>query len=223
VKRADPFTFFDVIYCINLDRRPDRWLEAQAEFAALGIAGRVERVAGIDLSQPQLGCCLSHIECARRAARAGAETALVLEDDVTFPGFSPARLARSLERLRRKPDWELFYLGGHVEGWPVEIRPHLFRARIAQTHAYALHRRAFARVLDALPPIDLWYARTLTTYAARPLQAWQRDSVSDIDREWTSRAGVARRQYELHVAPPPPVVWLRRTIAAVRGRLRRGR
>src|SRR5262245_16092818 len=75
--RADPFAFFDVIYCINLDRRPDRWRDARAEFEALGIAERVERVPAVDLSRPQLGCCLSHIDCARRATAAGAATALV--------------------------------------------------------------------------------------------------------------------------------------------------
>jgi hypothetical protein len=178
----------------------------------------VERVAGVALTHTELGCCLSHLECARRAARAGAETALVLEDDVTFPHFSPDCLARSLARLRRIPDWELFYLGGLVLRRPVEIYPDLFRAPIAQTHAYALHRRAWSKVLQARLPIDVWYANNLKSYGARPFLAWQRDGVSDVSREWTSRAGDARRLYRRFVAPPFPaslIRWVR--LAARRG------
>ena len=43
---SDPFKFFEVIYCINLDRRQDRWEAAMRQFTTLGIFDRVERVAG---------------------------------------------------------------------------------------------------------------------------------------------------------------------------------
>jgi GR25 family glycosyltransferase involved in LPS biosynthesis len=39
----NPFDYFDKIYCINLDSRPDRWEQAKSEFEKVGILDRVER------------------------------------------------------------------------------------------------------------------------------------------------------------------------------------
>jgi len=199
---SDPFRFFDVIYCINLDSRPERWEQAMGEFARLGIADRVERVAGVTHADPREGCRLSHLECVRRAAAAGAQIALIFEDDVVFPNFSPKRLARSLERLRTIPDWDLFYLGGLVMTYPTEWTAELFRASLAQTHAYAIHCRAFAAVEGSSAPFDLWCAQALKAYCARPLLAWQGEGASDIEAVSTSRASDARRAYAQLVALP---------------------
>ena len=38
--------YFDKIICINLDRRPDRWREAQEQFKKAGIT--VERFSAVD-------------------------------------------------------------------------------------------------------------------------------------------------------------------------------
>jgi glycosyl transferase family 25 len=198
----NPFDFFDVIYCINLDTRPDRWEQAMHEFATIGIADRVERVAGITHVDPREGCRLSHLACVQRAAAAAAQTALIFEDDVTFPGFSDEQLARSLDRLRTVSGWDLFYLGGLVSAPPMERDDTIFRAPIVQTHAYAIHRRAFAAVQRSDAPLDLWYAAHLKSYCARPLLAWQRDGLSDIDGAWRSRANDARRLYVHFIAAP---------------------
>lgn len=198
----DPFAFFDTIYCINLDARPDRWQASLTEFAAIGIADRVERLAAIEHADGSEGCRLSHLECVKRAAAAGADTVLIFEDDVTLPGFSSARLARSLEQLRAIPDWELFYLGGLlVAAW--EYREHLIGGRLVQTHAYAVHRRAFDAIIErATAPFDLWCASTRRSYCAYPMLAWQRDGHSDIAGTWTSRAHDARRTYDILVGVP---------------------
>ena len=204
------FEFFDAICCINLDRRPERWAAAQREFAALGIADRVQRVAAETHDDPREACRRSHLACVQRAARAGAETVLIFEDDVTFPDFSAERLMRSLERLRGMPDWDLFFLGGLVRRRPAVLYPDLFRAPLAQMHAYAVHRRAFDAIQAAGLPFDLWCSERLRSYCARPMLAWQRDGISDIASRWTSRATEARRAYELFVATPYAVYLLRR-------------
>jgi hypothetical protein len=205
---SDPFEFFDAIYCINLDTRPDRWKQAMREFAALGIAGRVERVAAVVHADAEEGCRLSHLECVRRATAAGAETALIFEDDVAFPEFSPDSLARSLDRLRAVPDWELFYLGGLVAGHASELDEDLVRAPMLQNHAYAIHRRAYAKMQSCDAPIDFWYARSMKSYLAKPVLAWQRDGFSDIQRTWTSRATDAKWMYARFVteARAPAIV-----------------
>ena len=144
---SDPFGFFDVIYCINLDTRPDRWRQAVAEFTTVGIADRVQRVAGITHANPREGCRLSHLECVRRAEAADADTVLIFEDDVVVRGYSPERLARSQDRLRAILDWELFYLGGYVLAKPGRYGE-LMRVPMAGAHAYAVHRRAVAKIGD---------------------------------------------------------------------------
>ena len=218
---ADPFRFFDAIYCINLDSRPDRWSEAQRELAAVGIADRVERVAAIVHADREESCRLSHLECIRRGASVGADTVLIFEDDVTFPRFSPRALAASLGRLRTVQDWDLFYLGGVILDTPTHVRPELFRAPVAQTHAYAVHRRAFAKLQASTVPYDIWCANHVTSYCAEPLLAWQRDGFSDIAGAWASRAAYAKRRYAEFRPPDDPSVILNKVEQSAGGRLGR--
>ena len=198
---SDPFQFFDLIYCINLDSRPDRWQEAVREFGVVGIADRVERVVGIVHADPREGCRLSHLECVRRAEAAGAENVLIFEDDVVFRGFSHQRLALSLQRLCTIPDWELFYLGGYVMATP-ESYGDLMRVPMAMTHAYAIHRRAFGKIQESNSPYDIWLAMNMKSYCAHPLLALQRDGFSDLEKVWIYREGQEIRAYLDFVASP---------------------
>lgn len=43
--------YFDEIYCINLDKRKNRWAEASIEFSKIGILGMVKRFAAVDGSK----------------------------------------------------------------------------------------------------------------------------------------------------------------------------
>jgi hypothetical protein len=182
-RSSDPFRFFDLIYCINLDARPDRWQEVIREFSAVGIADRVERFPAITHAEPREGCRSSHVECVRRAEAAGAETVLIFEDDVIFRGLTKERLARLLACLHTIPDWELFYLGGTVLANP-ERHGELMKVPMAGTHAYAIHRRAFAKIGECTLPYDIWLANHLRSYCADPIVAWQRDGFSDLEGKW---------------------------------------
>ena len=81
----------DHIYCINLDRRPDRLAKAQAEFDLNDIGeveifratdGRASAPEGILISKPEWGCSDSHIRIWRDVVQNGYECALIFEDDV---------------------------------------------------------------------------------------------------------------------------------------------
>ena len=94
--------FFDRIYCINLDTRPDRWRYARTQFARFGLKRKITRFPGIDLrDDPALraheklqkdkysllancGCILSHRKIVETASKLGLKSVLVLEDDVKF-------------------------------------------------------------------------------------------------------------------------------------------
>jgi hypothetical protein len=196
---ADPFDFFDAIYCINLDRRTDRWARTLAELEQLGIAGRVERLSALEGTSGLDGCRRSHLEIARRAQERGLENVLVFEDDVVFPHFSRERLAAAIAEVNGLA-WDLFFLGARPIGRPHAWYPHLVRAPMVHTHAYAIHRRAFARAQEAQNPFDVWWAQNLRCYGVRPPLAEQLDDQdSDIDSKEDRKGEYQRRDWELYV------------------------
>ena len=52
--------YFDKIYCINLDSRPDRWKECLEEFKKIGIDDIVERFPAAELTPGIAGCTKSN-------------------------------------------------------------------------------------------------------------------------------------------------------------------
>ena len=76
--------FWDKIYCINLDRRPDRWQECLIEFDRLKLTNFINRFSGIDMAHGGMGCYASHIAVMEEAIKNNYEHVLILEDDVKF-------------------------------------------------------------------------------------------------------------------------------------------
>ena len=95
------------------------------------------------------GCLMSHVRAVQEALLDGVERVLLLEDDVVFHPRAP----QWLERLMREvpEDWDQLYLGGqHLkEASPLPDCPYIWRAKnVNRTHAYALHRRVYAKYLQ---------------------------------------------------------------------------
>jgi GR25 family glycosyltransferase involved in LPS biosynthesis len=213
---GDPFDFFEAIYCINLDRRPDRWAHARAELERVGIADRVERVSACEGGTGIDACRRSHLEVARRAQARGLENVLVLEDDVVFSDLSRERLAAAIAEIRGL-EWDLFFLGARPLARPQAWYPHLVRAPLVQTHAYAMHRRAFTRVHDAANPFDVWWAYHLRCYCVRPPVAEQLDDeMSDIEGKHDRKGEIQRRAWALFVEATYPTYLARHTILRAR-------
>jgi len=112
--------YFEKIYCINLDRRPDRWEESLKEFEKLNI--NVERVSAIDGQTiiPPTGfrypvgafaLLLTHIQIIQNAIRNGYKNFLLFEDDVTFIDDFYEKFNAKIQYLPN--DWDMFYLGGN--------------------------------------------------------------------------------------------------------------
>jgi len=78
---------YDKVYCINLDRRPDRFAEFNRNVIdGLGIDKNIfERISAIDTSSKNMsgaiGCNLSHLKIWKDMIDNGYESALVFEDD----------------------------------------------------------------------------------------------------------------------------------------------
>jgi hypothetical protein len=120
----NPFDFFDAIFCINLDSRPDRWLECSAVFEEYGIKNKVQRFSAstLDLSGlsakhlARAGCAHSHFSVAKKAIQEGYANYLVLEDDFQFrldKNDFINQMSLSISQLPH--DWDLFYLGCNLD------------------------------------------------------------------------------------------------------------
>ncbi len=161
---TNPFLNFEAIYCINLDREKQRWIEASRRFAALGIAHRVQRFAAIETPiNHHIGCALSHRTILAEAKAQGLASVLVFEDDILVSPNALEELRRSVDELRRR-SWYTLYLGGHrwgqsfkkVEGCQYLEVPF----GLTCTHAIAYHQNIFDRILSDVPAtptaVALW-------------------------------------------------------------------
>jgi hypothetical protein len=153
--------WFDCVFCINRDDRPERWNVVEARFAAAGLA--VERFSAITPRPgPQAtilpgtaeerwqaavtACAASHVAAVREADRRGARGVFLFQDDVAFHPQFESTLRLWMAEL--PPDWDMLYLGGwHPEvakgadghffavPRPEPVREHVYRLR----HDFCLH------------------------------------------------------------------------------------
>ncbi|GBD42270.1 hypothetical protein HRbin39_01659 [bacterium HR39] len=194
---ADPplsWDFVDVAFCICLDSRHDRLLHAAREFHHTGLCRRV--VFHRPSRHPEKGIAgswESHRVVLMRAMEAGAERALVFEDDVLFVRRITPRLLASVSRALDSlpPDWTVFYLGH----WPLRVRfvaPHVLRTSSGCIHAYVASRRLMEWLAErpwgtpGIPrhplvgkALDSAFALLPGTYAYFPMLATQVASPSD--------------------------------------------
>ncbi len=161
---ANPFHYFDAIYCINLDSARDRWDAVSKRFEKLGIHGLVRRFPAVQTpSNHHIGCALSHRDIIARAKKESLRNVLVFEDDVIFTADALDVMRKSLEELVRR-EWWLLYLGGHAWGKTFENAagcqylevPH----GLTCTHAIAYNQAVYERILTDVPDsptgIALW-------------------------------------------------------------------
>lgn len=205
------------VLTINLDRREDRLAETKALFDAAGVV--FERVPGVDgsklteiekrvfcpnrlwigrhyMSDGEIGCFWSHVNCLQIGLERGWERWCVTEDDIKLrPGFSawlddglelpPGVELLKLEGLqgRAKVDWGVSI--GDVLGAQI-VATNLPRAGAA---CYIVTRKAAERLLDGMLPMREPLDEAMFNYRAVgligfevcPVAALQRSSESDLN------------------------------------------
>jgi GR25 family glycosyltransferase involved in LPS biosynthesis len=187
--------YFDKIYCVNLDRRPDKWALCEKEFAKHGLT--VERFPAIDgttipyegrLPAGAVGNAMSHAKILRMAKDEHFENVLILEDDVEFDN----NLQEKFESWRKQvPDeWNLLYFGGN-HNWIKQIplcAPNLMKiTNTYATHAYAVEKTVYNLVIEQLEGLstegDVIMAqiqKMCNAFCFVPNIAWQRPGISDV-------------------------------------------
>lgn len=189
--------FFDRIYCINLDNRPDRWRYVNKHFSRFGLKRAVKRFSAIDVrTDPDwirhekllkdnysrlamCGCLLSHRKIIASARQKGLKNVLVFEDDVKFLHENIATLHLSLSDLSSL-DWDVFYLGATYMWELLPIGSYLVNVPHGAfaTHAIAYNHSIYDQILDSLPSEPLEYLET-DRFEINALDEWLKSDLFD--------------------------------------------
>jgi len=195
---------FDKVYCINLNRRPDRYQSFISEIGKFGITG-VERYPAIDgniiandspLLNGELGVLTTHMGIIEKCHQEGVKNVLILEDDVTFT----QELNKLDEYMQLVPEnWDMIYFGGtHIYGkTPVKINEKIMKLNFTVAlQCVAIKNTIFETILTVLPhkkrAVDTYYAQLQNGYNAYgfyPNMAKQSVGFSDIQNRVVDYTG----------------------------------
>jgi glycosyl transferase family 25 len=190
-------SLFPYKVCINLDRRPERWVAMQDKFQAAGIAG-VQRLPAIDgklvplpakqshLRPGDYGCTLSHMTAVRNGRDLGMPNVLIFEDDAFFDQEFLVKFNQYIAQL--PADWDMLFLGGYHFDDPIPVSANIVKATLTlTTHAYAINHTIYDEfiALNADPPAvvdrnNATLQRRFACYCFAPNLVGQEAGVSDI-------------------------------------------
>jgi GR25 family glycosyltransferase involved in LPS biosynthesis len=118
----------DHVYCINLERRPDRKRSASEQFAIHGIEnvefikatdGKLHAPLDIEITPSEWGCADSHIRIWRDILEKGYETVLIFEDDVRIHDGFLENLGFIFQDMKDQ-EWDFINLGPTPEPFRIE-------------------------------------------------------------------------------------------------------
>lgn len=184
--------YFDKVFCINLDRRPDKWAESTEEFKKIGL--EVERVSGVDgqtlkplgkITAGEMGCSLSHSGILKSMVEHGWSKILILEDDVVFRPNVQEYFEESIPSI---PEWDLLYFGGNHINPPNPINPLISKlSKTYTTSHYGITLNMAKMIIQRIEmfnhQVDVVYSEIQAgtkSFAFHPSIAWQRPGISDI-------------------------------------------
>jgi glycosyl transferase family 25 len=204
---SNPFDFFDHIYCINLDKRKDRWEEVQKEFESVGIADKVQRFSAIENTDGRVGVIQSNLALIKMAKENNWDNIMVFEDDVKFINNPLENLQLAIDQIGRTP-WSMFYLGANTHEKLMKFKPNL----IILKNAFAVHSVVYNKVgfnkfinkfegLNAIKNfddiLDVWLAKEVqakhTVLMVNPIITTQRESYSDIEKKVVNYSFIEER------------------------------
>ncbi|MFH2124006.1 MAG: glycosyltransferase [Pseudomonadota bacterium] len=176
---ADPWLFFDKIYCISIDKRLDRRTEAKKQFASVGLLERVEfELVTKHPDNQEKGIFQSHMQCLHKGLQAGARHILIFEDDILFQEFNGQNLHHATTFLQTLPAWNAFFPGALTTRITRTTEPSVVKIRYrCLAHAYALNRPFAQRIVQeewsGIPFDDLLRRHDKDFFALSPMIAFQ--------------------------------------------------
>jgi hypothetical protein len=202
--------YFDKIYCINLDRRADRWDECCSIFEKMNL--NVERFSACDgqlldigygkVYNGEFGGTVTHTRLIKKIKDEKLEKVLILEDDIEFCDTFEKDFKSSIQELPN--DWDLLFFGGNHTGGYDKISEKIGRVyRTLALHSYAVNQKAIdilyenmirfvgntlgcGKQLTPSVAADFYMSRLqpmLNCYSIFPNLTWQRESFSDLQQD----------------------------------------
>jgi GR25 family glycosyltransferase involved in LPS biosynthesis len=188
--------YFDAIFLVNLDRRPERLKSSCDELSKHNITD-ILRYPAIDgneieyhgkLNAGQIGCTLSHLGIVKYAKEQNLEKIFIFEDDISLADNFNDVMASALSEL---PDnWDMFYAGGnHLKSFN-PFSHHLVKLNgTLTTHAYGIHSRFYDTIINTIEAsfnevIDVYYFilhANSSSYCTNPKIAFQTPGYSDLE------------------------------------------
>ena len=173
-----PFSYFDGIFCLNLDVDTRRWADTRRRLRRLDIDWQTERFPALATpDDPHRGCAISFRRMVAEAWRRGYEHLLILEDDVVFIDDAMTVMKIVVAELA-EIEWDLCYLGAWV--WS-QTFPFLEGSSVLQAcgpvtggHAVAIHRRAYKQILSDIPADTAEFHWWLRKWVASDQYLWRR-------------------------------------------------
>lgn len=163
------FQFFDKIFCINLQKRVDRWEKCIQIFQNLKIDKQVLHFNAVDLqncksvsqqNRGRCGCVQSHINLIFHAKEQNYKNILIFEDDIQMHK-SANTIHNTLQNcITELPnDWEVFYLSAnplnHVSDSVINFSKNLCTVRYAfTTHAIAINHTIYDTIIQEYKKYD---------------------------------------------------------------------
>lgn len=153
---ANPFIYFDAIYCINRDSRAQQWQDIQKHFKRMGILHRVRHFSTIETPESHhIGYTLSHRKIIKQAHILGLKNVLIFDDEMTFWEDILSLLDKNINELKTKP-WKIFHMSGYCEGNIFPKAPGCSFLKNpcnepTSTHAVAYSSNAYQKILNDLP------------------------------------------------------------------------
>tara|TARA_R110000851_G_scaffold848_3_gene2891 strand:- start:16103 stop:16738 length:636 start_codon:yes stop_codon:yes gene_type:complete len=197
-------TYFDKTYCINLERRPDRWSKVIVEFKKVGFFDDVTKYKAIDgkeldtskfkhnpnLLLGELGVMETHINIIREAKESEFSSILIVEDDVQFTN----EINDLKGYMDSVPDnWDMIYFGGnHIYGKPpIKVNDKIIRLnKTVALQCVAIRNTVYDKILNLTrlrnKQIDGYYADlhpVINAYGFTPNMAVQTIDYSDIQNK----------------------------------------
>ena len=185
--------YFEKIYCVNLEKRPDRWAKSDEIFKKHNI--QVERFGAIDgysientttLLPGEFGLIKTHIEILKIAKENNYKNILIFEDDVELCDDFSDKFNEYYNQIPK--EWDFLYFGGNHLGSINQINQNIFRLSYTfTTHAFAINNNLYDELMlllkSASKQVDVIYAELhskYNSYTIKPTMAWQRSDYSDI-------------------------------------------
>jgi GR25 family glycosyltransferase involved in LPS biosynthesis len=201
--------YFKEIYCINLDRRQDRWENALKEFYSVGILDRVTRVSAVENQDGRIGLIKSFLKIFKDVKERGVENVLIFEDDVHFlQENNPIETLEKAISQIGSIEWSLFYLGANTHEKCNVFRPNLILLKNAfAAHAVGYNHKTYNQIIERFENTneiksvndinDVFFCNEIqnkrTSFMVNPIIATQYPSFSDLEKRFVNYSFIEDR------------------------------